>query len=48
MIPRWSADIIRKRIEHLGLVEAKDEVEAIRKAAELFSTSRPSGATASP
>jgi hypothetical protein len=29
-------DIIRKRAEHLGTVEAKDEAEAIAKAAKLF------------
>jgi hypothetical protein len=33
---RWSVDIIRKRAEHLGEVEAKDEAEAIKKAAETF------------
>jgi hypothetical protein len=33
-MPRWSVDIIRKRAEHLGIVEAKDEAEAIKKAAE--------------
>jgi len=35
-LPWWSADIIRKRAEHLGEVEAKDEAEAIGKAAELY------------
>jgi hypothetical protein len=35
-MPRWSVDIIRKRAEHLGEVEAPDEKAAIKKAAELF------------
>jgi hypothetical protein len=33
---RWRVDIIRKRAEHLGTVEAASEKEAIEKAAERF------------
>jgi hypothetical protein len=33
---RWRVDIIRKRAEHLGTVEAATEKEAIEKAAEQF------------
>ena len=33
-MPRWRVDIIRKRAEHLGTVEATTEKEAIEKAAE--------------
>jgi hypothetical protein len=36
-MPRWSVDILRKRAERLGTVEAKNEAEAIAKAAKLFS-----------
>ena len=35
-MPRWSVDIIRKRAEHLGTVEAATEKEAIEKAAKQF------------
>jgi hypothetical protein len=35
-VPRWSVDIICKRAEHLGEVEAPDERSAIKKAAEVF------------
>jgi hypothetical protein len=35
-MPLWSVDIIRKRAEHLGEVEAPDERSAIAKAAEMF------------
>jgi hypothetical protein len=35
-MPRWRVDIIRKRAEHLGTVEAATEKEAIEKAAERF------------
>jgi hypothetical protein len=35
-MPRWRVDIIRKRAEHLGAVEAAAEKEAIEKAAERF------------
>jgi hypothetical protein len=35
-MPRWRVDIIRKRAEHLGTVEATTEKEAIEKAAERF------------
>jgi 1,2-phenylacetyl-CoA epoxidase PaaB subunit len=35
-MPRWRVDIIRKRAEHLGTVEAANEKEAIEKAAERF------------
>jgi hypothetical protein len=35
-MPRWRVDIIRKRAEHLGIVEAATEKEAIEKAAERF------------
>ena len=41
-MPRWAMDIIRRRAEHLGTVEAPDEKAAIEKAAEMFST--PAGA----
>jgi hypothetical protein len=33
---RWRVDIIRKRAEHLGTVEAANEKEAIDKAAKEF------------
>ena len=33
---RWRVDIIRKRAEHLGTVEAATEKEAIEKAATEF------------
>jgi hypothetical protein len=33
---RWSVDLIRKRGQHLGTVEAPDEASAIAKAAETF------------
>ena len=35
-MPRWSVDIIRKRAEHLGEVEAPDECSAVKNAAEMF------------
>ena len=35
-MPRWSVDIIRKRAEHLGTVEAVDAQEAIKVAAREF------------
>ena len=35
-MPRWRVDIIRKRAEHLGTIEAATEREAIEKAAERF------------
>ena len=35
-MPRWRVDIIRKRAEHLGIVEAATEKEAIEQAAKLF------------
>ena len=35
-MPRWRADIIRKRAEHLGTVEAATEKEAIEKAVGRF------------
>ena len=35
-MPRWCVDIIRKRAEHLGTVDATTEKEAIEKAAERF------------
>jgi hypothetical protein len=35
-MPRWRVDIIRKRAEHLGSVEAATEKEAVEKAAERF------------
>ena len=37
---RWRVDIIRKRAEHLGTVEAATEREAIEKAAERFAFAR--------
>ena len=33
---RWRVDIIRKRAEHLGTVEAANERQAIEKAAKEF------------
>ena len=36
LMPRWSADIIRKRAEHLAEVDAPDEQAAIKRAAEVF------------
>lgn len=35
-MPRWSVDIIRKRAEHLGEVDAPDDAAAIKLAAEVF------------
>ena len=35
-MPRWRVDIIRKRAEHLGTVEAATEKEAIEKAVGRF------------
>jgi hypothetical protein len=35
-MPRWSVDIIRKRAEHLGIVEAANANEAIKVAAKEF------------
>jgi hypothetical protein len=35
-MPRWRVDIIRKRAEHLGTVEAATEKDAIEKATERF------------
>jgi hypothetical protein len=35
-MPRWSVDIIRKRAEHLGEVDAPDERSAIKREAEVF------------
>jgi hypothetical protein len=35
-MPRWLVDIIRHRFEHLGVVEAANEKEAIAKAAKEF------------
>jgi hypothetical protein len=34
LMPRWRVDIIRKRAEHLGTVDAVTEKEAIERAAE--------------
>ena len=33
---RWRVDILRKRSDHLGMVEADTEKEAIEKAIKLF------------
>jgi hypothetical protein len=33
---RWRVDIIRRRAEHLGTVDAATEKEAIEKAAKAF------------
>jgi hypothetical protein len=33
---RWRVDIIRKRAEHLGTIEAANEKEALTKAAKEF------------
>ena len=38
-MPRWRVDIIRKRAEHLGTVDAATEKEAVEKAAERFDIS---------
>ena len=35
-MPRWRVDIIRKRAEHLGTIEAANEPEAIQKAIKHF------------
>jgi hypothetical protein len=35
-MPSWRVDIIRKRAEHLGTVEAANAQEAIKIAAERF------------
>jgi len=35
-MPRWRVDIISKRAEHLGTVEAAEAQEAIKKAAKQF------------
>jgi hypothetical protein len=35
-MPRWRVDIIRKRAEHLGTVDAATEKDAIEKAAKRF------------
>ena len=40
-MPRRRVDIIRKRAEHLGTVEAATEKEAIEKAAERSSDRAP-------
>jgi hypothetical protein len=36
LMPRWRVDIIRKRAERLGIIEAANEKEAIEKAAKEF------------
>ena len=33
-MPRWSIDIFKKKGEHLGVVDAKTQQEAYRKAIE--------------
>jgi hypothetical protein len=33
---RWRADILRKRSDHIGMVESDTEKEAIEKAIKLF------------
>jgi hypothetical protein len=35
-MPRWRVDIIRRHAEHLGVVEAANEQDAIEKAAKEF------------
>jgi hypothetical protein len=35
-MPRWRVDILRKRTEHLGTVEAANEKEAVEAATKLF------------
>ena len=35
-MPRWSVDIIRKRGEHIGVVSAPNEKEALVKAIKRF------------
>ena len=46
-MPRWSVDIIRKRAERLGTIEAANEKEAIEKAAKEFDIP-PEGGTVLP
>jgi hypothetical protein len=36
MMPRWAVDIIRKRAEHVGVVVAPNEKEALAKAIKQF------------
>jgi hypothetical protein len=38
-MPRWRVDYIGKKGSHLGTVEARDEREAVDKAAEEFNVS---------
>jgi len=46
-MPRWSVDIIRKKAEHLGTVEAPDDKAAIKEETAHFQNSRASAQTAS-
>jgi 1,2-phenylacetyl-CoA epoxidase PaaB subunit len=36
MMPRWSVDIIGKRLQHLGTVVANDERKALEEAIKQF------------
>jgi 1,2-phenylacetyl-CoA epoxidase PaaB subunit len=35
-MPRWSVDVIGKRLQHLGMVVAADERQALQEAIKLF------------
>ena len=35
-MPRWRVDIVGKKLEHIGTVEARTEQEAIEEVAALF------------
>jgi hypothetical protein len=37
---RWRVDLIRKRAEHLGAIEAANEKEAIKAAIEIYELSQ--------
>jgi len=39
-MPRWSVDIIRHRSEHLGIVVAANEKEAIKTAIAIYQIER--------
>ena len=36
MTPRWRIDLIGKKLQHVGTIEARTELEAIEEAAKLF------------
>ena len=35
-MPRWRVDIVRKKVEHLGIVTAPNAHEALNRAASFF------------